>query len=173
MTNFRGFQVPSDGKNVDLLPFALDAETWCALLQGVGSDEWRWDDATGSVRPGSDGVLELNLYPQGTGPPGNRGTIDIGSPNNSTSVIVRQIGEGITPQDLAYHGGKLEFDSNGELGLNGDTGISAGVEDGLASIVGHKRIIPIFSQVVEPGNNAQYTIVRFAGVRVMEVELQR
>jgi hypothetical protein len=65
----------------------------------------------------------------------------------------------------------LKFDANGELDLNGDTGISAGVKDELASIKGKPRIIPIFASVTGPGNNANYTIVAFAGIRIMEVVL--
>ncbi len=170
MNSFKGFQTPSSG-NLSMLPFALDQDTWNDLLGGVGTDDWKWDAELGEVRPGPDGILELNLFPQGTGSPGNRGTIDIGSSNNSTADIARQIVEGVSPADLEHHGGKLEFDDNGELPLNGDTGISAGVKDELESIKGLPRIIPIFSEVSGPGNNAMYTIVQFAGIRIMEVKL--
>ncbi|MCA9119562.1 MAG: hypothetical protein H6822_11370 [Planctomycetaceae bacterium] len=170
LNSFQGFQTSSSG-NLDLLPFALDQDTWTDLVNGIGTDDWKWDAATGEVQAGADGILEFNLYPQGTGSPGNRGTIDIGSNNNSTADIARQIVEGISPSDLSYHGGKLEFDSHGELPLNGDTGISAGVKDELESIKGQPRIIPIFSEVTGPGNNAMYTIVQFAGIRIMEVKL--
>jgi hypothetical protein len=57
------------------------------------------------------------------------------------------------------------------LELNGDTGISAGVKDELTSIIGDPRIIPIFRSVSGPGNNAQYVIVKFVGIRIVEVEL--
>ena len=113
----------------------------------------------------------MNLYPQGTGSPGNRGTVDIGSSNNSTADIARQIVYGISAHDLSYLGGKIQFDANGELQLNGDTGISAGVKDELASIIGKPRVIPIFSKVQGPGNNAQYTIVKWFGIRIMDVQL--
>ena len=53
----------------------------------------------------------------------------------------------------------------------GDTGISAGVKDELASIIGQTRIIPVFSSVSGNGNNATYVIVRWVGVRVMAVKL--
>lgn len=127
--------------------------------------------SSNGVTAGCDGVKEVNLFPQGTGSPGNRGTVDIGSCNNSTNDIARQIVSGISPSDLAYVGGSLKFNSQGKLYLNGDTGISAGVKDELASIIGKPRIIPIFSQVNGPGNNATYTIVKFVGVRIMEVQL--
>ncbi|MBP90504.1 MAG: hypothetical protein CMJ64_27985 [Planctomycetaceae bacterium] len=169
-SNFQGFQTPSAG-SLDILPFALDENTWNDLLIGNATDNWTWDSVDQEVESGSDGILEVNLYPQSTGSPGNRGTVDIGSSNNSTADIARQIVDGVSVNDLSYHGGKLEFDEWGELGLNGDTGISAGVKDELESIKGLPRIIPIFRDVTGLGNNAMYTIVRFAGVRIMEVKL--
>ena len=64
-----------------------------------------------------------------------------------------------------------ELEENGELFLNGDTGISAGVKDELESIKGEHKVIPIFRTVVGPGNNATYTIVAFVGIRIMDVKL--
>lgn len=168
----RGFQTPSSGYNIDLLPFALDLDTYIDWIEnGNGDDDWSWNAEAGVVESGSDGLLEVNLYPQGTGSPGNRGTVDIGSNNNSTADIARQILYGISPSDLAYHGGKLEFDACDKLYLNGDTGISAGVKDELAAIKGEPRTIPIFSEVNGPGNNAIYTIVKWLGIRIVDVKL--
>lgn len=166
-----GFEMPYDGSNLGLLPFALDEDTYNDLMAGNADDDYRYDAATGTVSSGSDNVREVNLFPQGTGSPGNRGTVDIGSSNNSTSDIARQIVSGISASDLSYHNGKLEFDSNGELELNGDTGISAGVKDELASIIGQPRMIPVFAQVHGPGNNAQFTIVKWIGIRIVGVKL--
>ncbi len=166
-----GFKIPSDGSNQGILPFALDEDTWETILNGTADDQWTWDAETETISNGGDGVLEVNLFPQGTGSPGNRGTVDIGSPANSTQVIARQILEGVTPEDLDFHGGSLEFDANGELFLNGDTGISAGVKDELHSIRGEPRVIPVYREVNGPGNNATYTIVKWVGVRIMEVKL--
>ncbi len=166
-----GFRIPSDGSNQGILPFALDEDTWQTILDGTASDQWTWDADTETISPGGDGVLEVNLFPQGTGSPGNRGTVDVGSSNNSTNDIARQILHGVTPDDLAFHGGSLEFDENGELFLNGDTGISAGVKDELHSIRGEPRVIPVYREVQGPGNNAMYTIVKWVGVRIMEVKL--
>jgi hypothetical protein len=173
LRNFKGFHSPSGegGGNLQVLPFALDKQTWDAMTAGGGSDSWGWDEEAERITCGPDGIREVNLFPQGTGSPGNRGTVDIGASNNSTSDLARQIVNGITHDDLDYLGGTLELDSNGHLGLNGDTGISAGVKDELASIKGQPRIIPIFDQVVHPGNNAEYRIVQFAGVRIMDVKL--
>jgi len=169
--NILGFRTPSDGTNLGILPFALDETTWNALLAGLTPDSYSWDSQGKKVSGGSDGVREVNLYPQGTGSPGNRGTVDIGSSNNSTADIARQIVDGVSPSDLAHHGGELKFNNQGTLTLNGDTGISAGVKDELASIIGQPRMIPIFRSVTGPGNNAQYTIVKFVGVRILAVKL--
>jgi Flp pilus assembly protein TadG len=167
----KGFKVPSDEGNIGILPYALDLQTWNGLIANSGTDSYRWNTESKQVEEGPDGLVEVNLFPQGTGSPGNRGTIDIGSSNNSTADIARQILHGISPSDLEYHGGKLEFNAEGTLALNGDTGISAGVKDELASIKGEPRIIPIFSTVSGNGNNANYTIVKWQGIRIVNVKL--
>lgn len=172
-TKIKGFSVPSGGSSntLDLLPFALDQSTWDAMLAGGGADQYRFDALQNKVLSGSDGIREVNLYPQGTGSPGNRGTVDIGGANNSTSDIARQIVHGISEDDLIDLGKPLVLADDGKMSLNGDTGISAGVKDELASIIGQTRIIPIFSNVSGNGNNAMYTIVRWVGVRVLAVKL--
>lgn len=171
LREIEGFKPPADGSNLDILPFALDEVTWDAMLQGNATDSFTWNPDAKQVQLGSDTILEVNLYPQGTGAPGNRGTVDIGGSNNSTADIARQIVSGISPSDIAAMGGSLKFDSNGELSLNGDTGISAAMNDELTSIIGEIRCVPIFRSVQGPGNNAVYTIVKWCGVRVMDVKL--
>lgn len=172
-TQIKGFKTPTGGaaSNLDVLPFALDLQTWNNLLSGGGTDGYRYNAACESVTAGSDGIREVNLYPQGTGSPGNRGTVDIGGSNNSTADIARQIVSGISADDLNALGKPLLLNSDGVMTLNGDTGISAGVKDELASIIGQTRIIPIFSSVSGNGNNAMYTIVKWVGVRILAVRL--
>jgi hypothetical protein len=177
MTNFKGFQTPSDDSNLDILPFALDEVTWNLMTSnncGL-TDQWSsvWNSAQKRwvVSPGSDGVKEVNLYPSGSNSPGNFGTVDIGSPNNSTCDLSRQIRNGISHQDMEHMGGSLQFNDQGTLTLEGDTGISAGMKDDLASIIGKPRIIPIYRSVSGNGNNARYTIVKFGGIRILDVDL--
>lgn len=171
-----GFEVPEPGETVGLLPFALQVDIWNQLLAGTFTtgDNYSYDQDTQTVGNGPDGINELNLYP-GAGatqlPPGNFGTVDIGSPNNSTADISRQIRFGVNESDLAYFGGRLELGPDGTLALNGDTGLSAAVKDDLISIIGQPRTIPLFSTVSGPGNNAMFTIVGFAGVRILDVRL--
>lgn len=167
-----GFSLPPKSTDhLPILPFALDLESWEAARAGVGDDAYHFDKATGSVVGGADGVSELNLYPKGTGSPGNRGTVDIGDNNNSTADIARQIQHGISRDDLVAFGKPLALSSGGTLELNGDTGISAGVKDELTSIIGQTRILPVFASVEGNGNNATYTIVKWVGVRILDVDL--
>lgn len=177
-----GFYLPEDSTaTIDILPIALDLTTWNSLLAQIYdqtnsgfSDQHRYDSASGNVSNSSDGVPEVNIYPDANSamPSGNRGTVDIGSPNNSTADLKRQIQYGINSSDLNWFpNGELRFNDDGVLFLNGDTGISAGIESALKSIVGHVRAIPIFIEVSGPGNNAQFTITRFVGVRIMAVKL--
>ncbi len=168
--NISGFKrPPNNGTKIDILPIALDEETWQLVSDKQTSDDLMYFN--GSVVEGSDGFHECSLYPTGTGAPGNRGTVDIGSSNNSTSDLRRQILYGISQDDFDALGRELVFDENGELSLNGDTGISAGIKAELSSIIGEKRIIPIFRKVQGNGNNANYTIVRWEGVRILSVKL--
>src|SRR5262249_43556628 len=133
-----------------------------------------------------DNIPEVKLYPLDNGsnssgnpgslPSGNFGTVDIGSPSNSTADISRQIREGPNATDLSYFpNSTIELDrtkSPPSLILQGDTGISAGVMDDLVSIIGKPRIIPLYMPpVTGPGDNARFTIVAWAGVTVLEVDL--
>ncbi len=169
--DIKGFQAPADGGTIGILPFALDQQTWNSLIANSGTDAYKWNPATKTVTAGSDGLVEVNLYPQGTGSPGNRGTVDIGSANNSTADLARQIVYGISAADLTALGKPLTLGTTGTMTLNGDTGISAGVKDELASIIGQPRVIPIFSTVTGNGNNATYTIVKWQGIRIVNVKL--
>jgi hypothetical protein len=175
LNSIGGFKPPTSGENLGMLPISVDEETWNARNGVDATDEYscNWDPDTEQwvVTDGPDGINEVNLFPQDTGAPGNRGTIDVGSNNNSTADIARQIVDGVSAAELEYHGGELKLDENGQLMLNGDTGISAGVKDELNSIKGQPRVVPLFASVAGNGNNSQYTITRFAGVRIMNVKL--
>jgi Flp pilus assembly protein TadG len=169
-----GFRIrPGSGLTVGILPITLDEGSWDNLLAGSGPDNYSYDPNTGNITNGSDGILEVNLYPTGSNllPPGNRGTVDLGSPNNSTADISRQILYGLNEFDLSFFpNGEIRTDQ-GPLYINGDTGLSAGIKDELEAIKGEPRLIPIFTEVSGPGNNAIYTVVKFVGIRILYVKL--
>ncbi len=169
-----GIRIVADSSaTADVLPIALDLQTWTNLLNGAGPDNYAYDPNTGTVSSGQDGVREVNIYPTGSAnlPPGNRGTVDFGSSNNSTADLSRQIRYGLNAEDLSYFpNNELRFD-DGPMIINGDTGISAGIKDDLTSIIGQPRAMPLFTSVSGPGNNAMYTIPKLVGVRLVYVKL--
>jgi Putative Flp pilus-assembly TadE/G-like len=199
--NVGGFTTPlaEDGPHIPILPIALDAETWHAALNGTGPDQWKWDAAKNQFVRGSDGIREFNIYPQrssGGGhrdddrddddrgrskhnsrhssPAADRGTVNIGTSIYDESHLARQILYGISLEDWQFHDGSLTFDENGELFLGGRVGVSDGLKEELSAIRGQGRIIPIFSQVERDNHNddAVYTIVEWAGVCVVDVNLK-
>lgn len=185
-----GFKI-KQGSNVLplLLPLSIHIDAWNNLLAGGAgtADAYSYNSTTKQVSAGTDGIMELNIYPgagttgksggsSGAGQfpqlgPGNFGTVDIGSPNNSTADLSRQIRYGPDTSDLAYFGGELKLNDSGYVMLNGDTGLSAGIKDDLTAIMGQPRVIPIFNQVAGNGNNAMYRVVGFAGIRITHVDL--
>ena len=179
--NGNGFRVESGStESTGILPIAVDWDTWEAFINattpgGLFTDNYYYHEDSGAVSAGSDGILEMNMYPNGTVdlPPGNRGTVDLGSPNNSTSDISRQILDGLNDFDFSFFpNNEIKASWANPLILNGDTGLSAGIKDELAAIIGEPRAIPIFSEVGGGnGNNADYTIVKFVGIRIVNVKL--
>ena len=174
--SFRGFRVPSGGDDppatLMILPFAIDRPSWLAAQNGNGPDNFGWDSDRQAVQSQGDGVPDLNLFPLDTGSGGNFGTVDIGSNNSNTPTLRRQIVEGATRQDLAFHGGELALDNRGQLILSGDPGLKAGaIQPELRQIVGQTRIMPLYSSVTRNGNQAQFTIVGFVGCRILDVQL--
>ncbi len=178
-----GFKIePGSPATAQVLPIVYDLPSWQALLNGTGADNYSYDPDTGQVTPGSDGILEADIYPEaapggngnGNGnnqwTPGNRGTVDFGNPNNSTADLARQILNGLNDDDLSYFNGEISFE-NGSLDVNGDPGISAGIKDELAAIIGQPRAIALFTQVTGQGNNTTYTLVQFVGIRIVDVKL--
>jgi hypothetical protein len=171
-----GFRINEHSGNVGLLPMALHIDRWNELLAGTRTtgDSYAYNPSNGQVTGGGDGIIELNLYP-GAGPtqlpPGNFGTVDIGNPNNATADIERQILHGVNESDLAWFGGEINISANGYIMMNGDTGLSAAVKDELEAVKGQPRSIPLFDQVSGPGNNCDFRVVGFAGIRVMHVKL--
>jgi hypothetical protein len=101
--------------------------------------------------------------------PGNFGTVDIGDPGNDAEDLWRQIREGPNAGDMAWHNGELKLDPvTGTLQLTGDTGLTVSMKAPLEEIAGHPRTLPLYSVVAEQGNEAQFTIVGFAGVRIVD-----
>ena len=126
----------------------------------------------------------MNMYPEkkkengkgkgkgsGSTGAGNFGTVDIGNNNNSVPDLRRQIRYGPNADDLAPYGGKLELDPQTEtIELNGDTGVSAGIKDAIADVVGKPKTIMLYDKITGNGNNTYYRIVGFVGITILDFD---
>lgn len=170
-----GFQAPTtSGQNLEILPFALDIDTWIAMENGVGTDDFSVNPVTDAVSAGSDGIKEVKIFPVGNNrnlPSGNRGTLRLGPNNNSTSKLSRQIQEGLNANDWTFHPNGFSV-ADGPMNISGDPGVSAAIENDLIQILGQDRILPIFTSVSGNGANATYAIVKFVGVKVVKADLR-
>lgn len=187
-----GFRRQGNGPNPQVLPIAVDVSTWQALLAGTlryqlsNGDAFSVDPSTNTVISGGDGIPELNIFPGGAGnqggagngggslqlTPGNWGTLNIPTGNNSTQHLGEQIRFGLSQADLAgYPNGEFKLNSDGTLLVSGDPGMSNGIKDDLTAIIGQARTIPLYSTVQGNGNNTTYTLVGFAGARIVGVNL--
>lgn len=142
-------------------------------------DNYAYSSSTGRVTSGSDGILEIDIYPNtkvtssGNTVPGNFGTIDLGSPSNGTPDLRRQIETGLGAQDLAYYpDNQISISAATPFTTGGDTGISAGIQSSLEAVVGLDRAITLFDQLTGTGNNSSYRLVEIVGTRVMASSFQ-
>ena len=175
-----GFAHQSGSENVyPILPFALEQEYFTAQFTG-SQDDWAYDESSSSFALGPDGVPEIKMYPYRMkddptheNPAGNFGSVDIGPDNNSTADLERQILIGVSGDDLDVIGGLSLHESGGDWyqDLNGDTGVSVAIKDELQASIGEGRVLPLFSTLTSPGNNATYRIVSFVPVRIADVRL--
>ena len=168
--DIRGFRKPADS-NLPFLPFALKESVWNDMMAGFGQDQWTWNPETNRVEPGADGIREANMFPQDTGASGNSGTINIGGGNNGTSTLRRQIEAGLNEGDMNYYNGTIQLDDSGQIDFTANPGLSAGMSGSLVQVIGQPRILPVYSTVTGNGSNATYTVVKFVGVTILEVDL--
>jgi hypothetical protein len=126
------------------------------------------DQNVSTSTAGPDTKLEIDIFPKDDYTAGNMGTVDFGSAANETSALARQIRYGPNESDLAYY---VDNTFKVPSTTGGDTGLSAGIKDDLAAIIGHCRVIVLFDDLRGVGNNTEFDIVEMAGVRVMDVKL--
>jgi hypothetical protein len=127
-------------------------------------------------RAGPDGTNEIVLFGSNQTAAGNFGSVDVGSKSNGTPDLVRQILNGPSAADFADKNFAAKVSADGSLRapllLGADPGISNGTESAWQSIVGQRRIIPLYSTASGTGNNTVYDIVGFAAVHVVAVDMR-
>ena len=150
-----------------VLPFAVHIDEWNDMSIGTERSIY------------GDGHIEDN---NGNHLGGNWGTVDIGEDNNSANDMRDQIREGLRQSDLdalaadVGPDGLPRIPDNTELQapvwVNGDTGLSAGIQSAVEDIMFTPRLIPIYDDVSGPGNNSEFHIVCWGVVEVIDVDLR-
>jgi hypothetical protein len=148
------------GPGADVLPFATPKSLWDALNAG---DQWTvYGD--GRLTDGSGNIV-----------PGNWGTVDIGSTDNSTNEMNDQILNGLGQDDLddLQADGRIPnnsyIDSTQPIWLQGEPGLSSGLKQSVQNIHGKKRVIPIFDSLGGAGGNtSEFHIVGWGVVTVID-----
>lgn len=177
MTQPLGLASLNGSIGVNLLPIVLDLPTYNGMVAGTTTDQYTYNASNNTVTSGPDGITESLLYPVASGSPGNWGTLKVGVNNNSTSTLNSQIVDGISPSQMAtYPGGIIQLNpSTGTLVFSANPGISAGIKSSLDQIIGNPVILPIYDPSYGTGgggNNATYTVVKFAQVRLLATNFQ-
>ncbi len=143
----------------DVLPFSVHEEVWNSRSLG---DIW-------SIY--GDGTVVDEL---GATIPGNWGTVDIGSDNNSTADISDQILNGLRQKDLdsLYSSGRIpistHIDSIQFWLSQADTGLSSGLKHAVEAVHGKTKLIPIYDDVGGTGNTAEFHVVGWGVVEVVD-----
>jgi len=144
----------------DVLPIGVPVAEWDSLNAG---EEW--------VIYGDGRITDEN----GDEIPGDWGTLDIGSENNSTSDMGDQIVDGLDQSHLDYlkSDGRIDsseyIDSQEPIWLQADPGISTGMKSYVRAIHGQNRIIPIYQELSNSGgNNLEFKITKWGVVKVID-----
>jgi len=149
----------------EVLPFATPKSLWDSLEPG---DKW---SAYG------DGKLKDE---NGSDVPGDWGTLDIGSVDNSTSALNDQILNGLDQADLdALHTDSRIpqdsfIDSAVPLWMQGDSGLSSGLKQSVQAVHGKQKLIPLYDDLGGhlAGNNVEFHVIGWGVVTVIDSEWQ-
>lgn len=187
---FRGnYSTQEAGETVNwyggLLPFTLELAQWEALrsANGIGTTSYMnfngenqsmviMDDYTKNGTAGSDGIREFKMFPSNNSS-GNYGTINFTQTkfNNSTKTLEDLIINGPAADDWPNLGEILQATPTSPKAVNGESGISGGMEDAVLSIIGQERILPLFTTVGGTGNTTYYQLVKFVPVVIVAADL--
>lgn len=142
-----------------------------------GDDNFGYDDGTGSVMSGADGIREINLYPHDVGP-GNDGLLNLPSSTpNGVPELRDQIDYGVQPEDIEEDIGGTEFkfvDDDGDpmiYTLDGNPGFKTTLESNIEGRVGDVVGFLLHDQATGTGSNLTYRIIGIRFGRLMDVKL--
>jgi hypothetical protein len=168
-----------------ILPFTVEQAQWNALYNSTSTGTVSYTNFNGQTETmqitdnfkrdgtaGVDGNREIKMYPSST-TEGNFGTINftLTKFGNSTQTLEDLIINGPSESDWPALTTILGATPTNPVAVNGDPGISGGMENAVQSIIGKPRILPIFSNVSGSGNNAYYNLIGFVPIRIVAADL--
>ena len=187
------FYAYAPGTGGPVIPFSLDEDIWNdQIVNGNGPDEYSYDGETENVRLSPDGNPEVKLFPEKIKETdeeedgaGNFGIVHIGPGEGAlgTSVIVAQIENGISGDDLACMTGepmiKFYHQISGEpvvydavsYDILADPGLKVGLKDAMEAKIGKTVGFFLHSAVSDTGANTVFHVVGMRFGRVMKVDL--
>ena len=185
------FYAYSPGAGGPVIPFSLDEGMWNdQIVNRNGPDEYGYDGQTEKVLTSPDGEPEVKLFPdkvfeEGEEGAGNFGIVHIGPGGGAlgTSVIVEQIENGISGDDLVHLTGEpmIEFyhQVSGEpvvydavtYDILADPGLKVGLKDAMETKIGQVVGFFLHTTVSGTGANTVFHVVGMRFGRVMEVDL--
>ncbi len=170
---FSVYETAESGPN--LLPITVNIADYGDQFAN-GGDLYGYDEGSESVSTEGDGIREILLYPRNEAP-GNRGLLNIGIPDLSSNELIRQITEGVTPEEFERETGSSELTFQDEYGapatydITGNPGLKSDLEDSLETLVGEVVGFFVHTAVEEQGSNAVYKISGLRFGRLMHVDL--
>ncbi len=172
--------------NAHILPVALDINVWSNYSNGnfvftngafVSSPSAYL--TSNNITAASNGLPQLQVYPNNTNTPGSFGLIDVGVPSNNVPAFRNWIDDGETPNDIAYllNHNLLPVSLSAPASWKVGPGMNSTLLTNFQSVMGDPNLIPLF-QPASPlpsyvaasgtGQNATYSVVGFAGVTITQ-----
>jgi hypothetical protein len=143
--------IPKVGSHI--LPVALDVQTWTNFYATGQSPD-------GNTYYGSNGLPQLQVYPDPGNAPGQFGLLDVGPPQNNVPAFRNWIDDGETPNDIIYlqNNNLLPVSPDSPKAWKGGPGLKSTLVSDFAAQMGARNLIPIFQavQYPTPGNNYIY-----------------
>ena len=173
---------PFAGVSVPALPLAIlecdltgnRTDTWEAqIIHRQGQDAYRFNEETGQVEPGQDGIPEIHLHSKKDEESATEANLQLIDLNTGlrTGPLLEQFETGWTAKCLKECGGELVFHS-GSVWLTSLAALDEDHADGLKRLIGKPRICLLYADL-EPAGKGGYgklRVVNLIAARIMAVD---
>jgi Flp pilus assembly protein TadG len=171
------------GVNAHILPVAYDYNFWMNFAKPGTSTTGQSPD--GKTYLGSNGLPQLQVYPDFKDAPGAFGLLDVGTPANNTPAFRSWIDNGETPNDIKYlvDNKLVPVSTSSPQAWKCGPGLKSTLVSNFQSVMGDTNLLPLFKPVVAygtpgksyqaadgTGQNTTFEIVGFVGVTVSQAD---